>query len=68
MKVAVLIPALDEEATIAKVVVKSLEHAQKVIVCDDGSVDMTGTIAAALGAEVIRHDRNLGYGASLASL
>lgn len=68
MKVAVLIPAYNEEESIAKVVVKSLENASKVIVCDDGSVDMTGKIAEGLGAEVIRHQRNLGYGASLASL
>jgi glycosyltransferase involved in cell wall biosynthesis len=39
-----------------------------VIVCDDGSKDMTGEIAERLGAEVIRHDRNMGYGAALASL
>ena len=68
MKVAVLIPALNEEDSIAKVVIKSLEQAEKVVVCDDGSDDMTGRIAAGLGAEVIRHERNLGYGASLSSL
>lgn len=64
----VLIPAYDEEGTIAKVVIGSLEHAEKVIVCDDGSTDMTAKIAESLGAEVVRHQRNLGYGASLASL
>ncbi|MDE1857825.1 MAG: glycosyltransferase family 2 protein [Thaumarchaeota archaeon] len=68
MKVAVLIPAFDEEETIAKVVVKSKEVAQVVVVCDDGSSDMTAKIAGSLGAEVIRHKRNLGYGASLSSL
>lgn len=68
MGIAVLIPALDEEATIGRVVIKSKGLADKVIVCDDGSRDMTAQIAEGLGAEVIRHSRNLGYGASLSSL
>jgi glycosyltransferase involved in cell wall biosynthesis len=62
------IPALDKEKTIAKVVIKSMMHVDRVVVCDDGSKDMTGEIAERLGAEVIRHDRNMGYGAALASL
>ena len=62
------IPALDEERTIAKVVINAMKYVDKVIVVDDGSSDMTGEIAERLGAEVIRHERNLGYGASLASL
>jgi len=62
------IPALNEESTIAKVVVRSLRYVSKVIVVDDGSTDMTGEIAENLGAEVIRHERNMGYGAALASL
>ena len=36
--------------------------------CDDGSTDLTGEIARRLGAEVIRHGRNMGYGAALSSL
>lgn len=62
------IPAFKEEASIAKVIVKALRHVDKVIVCDDGSPDMTAEIAERLGAEVIRHERNMGYGAALASL
>ena len=62
------IPAFREEASIAKVIVKALKHVDKVIVCDDGSPDLTAEIAERLGAEVIRHGRNLGYGAALASL
>ena len=62
------IPAFKEEASIAKVIVKALRHVDKVIVCDDGSPDMTAEIAERLGAEVIRHKRNMGYGAALASL
>jgi glycosyltransferase involved in cell wall biosynthesis len=62
------IPAFNEEATIARVVIGSGKHVDKVIVCDDGSSDMTGEIAERLGAEVIRHERNLGKGAAMRSL
>jgi len=43
------IPAFDEEATIARVVIGSGRHVDKVLVCDDGSSDMTGVIAERLG-------------------
>jgi hypothetical protein len=33
----------------------------RVVVCDDGSGDLTGEIAGGLGAVVVRHGRNLGY-------
>ena len=62
------IPAYNEEKTIAKVILKAREHVDKVIVCDDGSTDMTAEIAEALGAEVIRHEKNMGYGAAIGSL
>ena len=38
------------------------------VVCDDGSADLTGEIAERLGAVVVRHEKNLGYGAALQSL
>jgi len=66
--VVACIPAYNEEKTIAKIVLKAQKIVDKVIVCDDGSDDMTGEIAERLGAEVLRHERNLGYGASLRSL
>jgi glycosyltransferase involved in cell wall biosynthesis len=62
------IPAYNEEKTIAKVVLKAKKYVDKVIVCDDGSTDMTAEIAEALGAEVIKHERNMGYGAAIISL
>jgi len=62
------IPAYNEEKTIAKVILKARKYVDKVIVCDDGSTDMTAEIAEALGAEVIRHERNMGYGAAIGSL
>ena len=68
MLVVAGIPAYNEERTIAKVVVVSLRQVDKVVVCNDGSTDMTGIIASKLGAEVISHERNLGKGEALRSL
>jgi len=66
--VAACIPAFNEEATIARVVLTAERFVDRVLVCDDGSTDMTGVIAEALGAEVVLHETNLGYGAALQSL
>ncbi len=66
--IVVAIPAYNEEKNIAKVVVGAKRQAQKVIVCDDGSTDMTGAIAEELGASVIRHSSNQGKGQALRSL
>ncbi len=62
------IPAFNEEKTIAHVVLEAQKHAHIVIVCDDGSSDLTGKIAERLGAVVVRHEQNSGYGAALQSL
>ena len=64
----VCIPAFDEEKTIGDIVKKSLEHADKVIVCDDGSTDNTAKIARNCGAQVITHTKNQGYGAAIITL
>jgi glycosyltransferase involved in cell wall biosynthesis len=66
-KVVACIPALDEEKTIAKVIVRAKRHVDHVVVVDDGSTDDTALIAEGLGAKVIKHERNLGYGAALRS-
>jgi len=61
------IPAFNEEGRIGGVVVQVRKYVDRVVVCDDGSVDLTGAIAEGLGAVVIRHGRNLGKGAALRS-
>ncbi|MDH5266159.1 MAG: glycosyltransferase [Candidatus Bathyarchaeota archaeon] len=66
--IVAIIPAYNEERTIAKVILATQKHVDKVIVCDDGSTDMTTEIAEGLGAEVVRHNRNMGYGAALQCL
>ncbi len=62
------IPAYNEERSIAKVILQAQRYADVVVVCDDGSSDMTAKISERLGAVVVRHQRNLGYGAAIQSL
>lgn len=62
------IPAYNEEKTIAKIILLSQKYVDKVLVCDDGSSDMTKEIAKSVGATVIRHDKNKGKGAAFKSL
>ncbi len=66
--VVVGIPAFNEEQTIARVILEAQKFSHKVIVCDDGSTDYTAKIAESLGADVVRHEKNGGYGASIKSL
>ena len=49
---SVVIPALDEAATIAAAVADARRHADEVIVVDGGSVDGTAALAAGAGAAV----------------
>ena len=62
------IPAYNEEKTIGKVVVRAQDYVDEVLVCDDGSKDMTAGIAERLGAKVIRHEQNMGKGEAFRSL
>ncbi len=62
------IPAYNEEKTIAAIILKLQKIADKIIICNDGSTDLTGEIAERLGALVINHPKNLGYGAGIRSI
>lgn len=66
--VVVGIPAYNEEKMIFKVIFESQKFADAVVICDDGSSDSTAAIAKRLGADVVKHERNLGYGAAIMSL
>ena len=68
MKIAAGIPAFNEEKNIGLLVVELLKIVDYVIVCNDGSNDNTGIIAKKMGAVVVNHERNLGYGAGIKSL
>ncbi len=62
------IPAKDEERMIASVVLRAAKHSDKVLVCDDGSRDLTGAISERMAALVLRHERSKGYGSALRTL
>jgi len=64
----VCIPCYNEEIGIGEIVKKSLRHADKVVVCDDGSSDKTYEHAIAAGAQVIKHEKNMGKGVAMKSL
>ena len=62
------IPAFNEEEKIAGIILKLKKITDKIIVCNDGSSDMTGEIAQSLGAIVVTHPKNMGYGAGIRSI
>ena len=68
MKVFVGLPAFNEEKNIAQMIISLQKNVDGIIVCNDGSSDLTGEIAEKLGAIVINHSNNLGYGAAIKSL
>ena len=68
MKITIGIPAYNEEKNIAGIISKLKKYTDSIIVCDDGSSDLTGDISEQLGAIVIKHSKNRGYGAAINSL
>ena len=65
--VSIVIPAFNEEATVAKVVsvARKLSYVDEVIVVDDGSTDRTVEEAENAGATVISHIMNEGKGSAI---
>jgi glycosyltransferase involved in cell wall biosynthesis len=68
MNIAVGIPAYNEEKNIGSLIAKLDKIVNTVIVCNDGSTDQTKVIAEKMGAIVVNHEKNLGYGAGIRSL
>lgn len=61
-RVLVIMPALNEEEAIGLVLAElPPDLVDQVVVCDNGSSDRTGEVAAAAGAHVVREERR-GYG------
>lgn len=68
MKIGVGIPAYNEEKNIASTIIKLGKITENIIVCDDGSNDLTSEIAEKFKATVIKHKKNLGYGAAIKTI
>ena len=68
MKIIIGIPAFNEEKNIAGIITKLADITDTIIVCNDGSSDLTSDIAEKMGAFVINHEKNLGYGAAIRSI
>jgi len=64
-KIAIIIPAYNEEKYIEETVKRCLEVLPYVIVIDDGSKDLTYSIAKKTGALVLKHKVNKGKGVAL---
>jgi len=66
MRTLLIIPAFNEAASIAGVLISVRQHFNgDIVVIDDGSEDDTGELASAGGAAVLRHVCNLGIGAAV---
>ena len=68
MNITIGIPAFNEEKNIGKVIVTLKKITNDIIVCDDGSSDLTKEIAEGLGVKVISHTKNMGYGEAIKSI
>jgi len=67
LRAVAIVPALNEEATIARVVeeIRAYDARFEIVVVDDGSVDRTAQVARAAGARVLRLPFNLGIGGAV---
>jgi glycosyltransferase involved in cell wall biosynthesis len=69
-RVAVVVPALDEERLVVETLRGVPELVDRIYVVDDASTDGTAQAAVTSGdprVELIRHERNLGVGAAIAA-
>ncbi len=62
-RIGVVIPALDEDRAIGRVIADIPAWVDQIVVADNGSRDATAAVAAAGGALVV-HERERGYGAA----
>ena len=67
LKRIAIVPALNEEQTVGRVVdeIRAFDPGFDIVVVDDGSVDRTAGVAADRGAHVLRLPFNLGIGGAM---
>lgn len=71
LKVSVIVPAFNEAQSVKQTILgiqqifDSSEITGEILLIDDGSTDETAELAGKTSAKVLRHQNNLGYGASL---
>ena len=68
MKIIIGIPAYNEEKNIASIILKLKKITDTIVVCDDGSTDLTPQIAKENGAIVVSHEQNRGYGSAIRTI
>ena len=68
MKVIVSIPAYNEEKNIGPLILNLKKQGYEILICDDASNDQTCELSKQLGATVIKHEKNQGYGGAIQSL
>jgi len=68
MKIVIGIPAYNEANNIENIISKLKKITDTIIVCDDGSSDLTSEISKKMGAMVLTHDHNEGYGAAIRTI
>lgn len=68
MKILIGIPAYNEEKNIGSIIINLQKKYPNILVCDDGSIDNTSEISKKLGALVIKHQKNQGYGSAIKSI
>jgi|Deesub1362B_J571_1020462.scaffolds.fasta_scaffold05564_3 glycosyltransferase involved in cell wall biosynthesis len=67
-KIMVAMPAYNEEKYVGSLVLLARQHADDVLVVDDGSTDRTSEVARLAGAVVVEHGGNKGYGAAVQTI
>tara|TARA_Y100000996_G_scaffold415348_1_gene409533 strand:+ start:595 stop:1482 length:888 start_codon:yes stop_codon:yes gene_type:complete len=68
MKITIGLPTFNEEKNIGNIVNELKKKYESIIVCDDGSTDSTYEILEDLDVEIIKHEKNMGYGAAINSI
>jgi glycosyltransferase involved in cell wall biosynthesis len=69
-RVAVVVPAFDEERLVGETIRGIPEFVDRILVVDDASRDGTTSAAESVGdprAHILRHERNIGVGAAIAT-